>query len=204
MPWESRTNNPAQSDYFGVICRYFSCCFLLKVNSVCVWVLVRGGCISCWTMSSFVYEAESWEDGGLHSAGGRDLWRTHKHSLLSLVSISTCRHRQQLFPFPHLHNSILDFLCSLFFIPVYHGHCLSVGNISSGTENITEVTETTLTPTSTLAQQQEMYVLHLIHMSLTCVTFIKQCVVDQFDRACVQMRNFRINIHLHWITCSLA
>ncbi|XP_017311990.1 SUN domain-containing ossification factor isoform X3 [Ictalurus punctatus] len=30
------------------------------------------------------------------------------------------------------------------------------GNISSGTENITEVTETTLTPTSTLAQQQEM------------------------------------------------
>ncbi|KAF4070885.1 hypothetical protein AMELA_G00278570 [Ameiurus melas] len=30
------------------------------------------------------------------------------------------------------------------------------GNISSGTENVTEVTETTLTPTSTLAQQPEM------------------------------------------------
>lgn len=64
------------------------------------------------------------------------------------------------FSFLILVTSLLAFLCSCF-VSVFYGPSLPVGNISSGTENLTEVTETMLTPTPTLTQQQEVYVFHL-------------------------------------------
>lgn len=176
MPWESRTNNPAQSDYFGVICRYFSCCFLLKVNSVYVY--------GFWSEEA-AFLAEQWVPLCMRQSRGRmgvytqlgeevsDAFTNTRSSLWSLSRLAATG--SNFFPFPHLHNSILDFSVLPFFIPVFHGHCLSVGNISSGTENITEVTETTLTPTSTLAQQQEMYVFHL-HTHVSHMRYIYQAV----------------------------
>lgn len=131
--------------------------FLLNNESLCVWGRVVGG----W--------------GSTLSWGKRSLTHSQTLAPLSGLYLDLPPQAATFFLSPHLHNSILDFSVLPFFIPVFHGHCLSVGNISSGTENITEVTETTLTPTSTLAQQQEMYVFHL-HTHVSHMRYIYQAV----------------------------
>lgn len=91
-----------------------------------------------------------WKDEGLHSAGRR-VFDSVVHLVLPPQAAA--------FPSPLFITSLL-LLCSLFLF-LFYGHRLSVGNMSSGTENITEVTETTLASTPTVTQQQETYVLYL-------------------------------------------
>lgn len=109
--------------------------FLANNEFLCVWEGVVGG----W--------------GSKLSWRGKSLTHTHLPLILS------CRFRQLLFfSFPLFITVVLSVP---FFIPVSYGHCLFIGNVSSGGENITEVTESTLTPTPTLTQDPDTYVSHL-------------------------------------------
>lgn len=125
--------------------------FLMNKEFLCVWGRVVGGC------------------GGPHSAGGKSFWRMHSFFPLSKLTASgSCFSR---FPPSLLHHSYWSVFV---YFSVSFSSCFCVGNVSSGTENITEVTETTLAPTPTLTQQEEMYVLHL-----TCIVFIKHNMFDE-------------------------
>lgn len=96
---------------------------------------------------------------------------THTHSFFPLSKLTASGSCFSRFPPSLLHHSY----CSVFvYFSVLFSSCFCVGNVSSGTENITEVTETTLAPTPTLTQQEEMYVLHL-----TCIVFIKHYMFDE-------------------------